>query len=52
MWALLIVIALPRVMDAIDPTTRAGVVGVVLVWLAAVVCLYGALEWRRRGHRV
>ncbi len=27
---------------------RVAVVAVVLVWLAAVVGLYGALEWRRR----
>ena len=48
LWALLIVIALPRAFEAIDPTARVGVVAVVLVWLAAVVGLYGALEWRRR----
>jgi hypothetical protein len=48
LWAFLFVIALPRAMDAIDPTARVGVLGVVLVWLAAVVGLYGAMEWRRR----
>jgi hypothetical protein len=48
LWALLIVVALPRAFEAIDPTARVGVVGVVLVWLAAVVGLYGAMEWRRR----
>ena len=30
--ALLIVIALPRAFEAIDPTARVGVVAVVLVW--------------------
>ncbi len=48
LWALLIVIALPRAFEAIDPTARVAVVAVILVWLAAVVGLYGALEWRRR----
>jgi hypothetical protein len=52
LWALLIVIALPRAFEAIDPTARLGVVGVVLVWLASVVGLYGAMEWRRLGRGV
>jgi hypothetical protein len=52
LWALLIVIALPRAFEAIDPTARLGVVAVVLVWLAAVVSLYGAMEWRRLRRRV
>jgi hypothetical protein len=42
------VIALPRAFEAIDPTARVSVTTVVLVWLAAVVGLYGALEWPRR----
>jgi uncharacterized membrane protein YidH (DUF202 family) len=45
--ALSIVIALPRASEAIDPTIRVAV-PVVLVWLAGVVGVYGALEWRRR----
>ena len=51
LWALLIVIALPRAFEAIDPTARVAVVVVVLVWLAAVVGLYAALEWRRRSRQ-
>ncbi len=51
LWALLIVIALPRAFEAIDPTARVAVVAVILVWLAAVVGLYGALEWRRRSRQ-
>src|SRR5207253_5265353 len=50
LWALLIVIALPRALEAIYPTARVAVVVVVLVWLAAVVCLYGTMEWWRRSR--
>src|SRR5438132_3083003 len=50
LWALLIVIALPRAFEAIDPKARVAMVAVVLVWLAAVVGLYGAMEWRRRSR--